>query len=104
MAGKFPATANITDIKNMKFTKTLLFFLILTIALTSCTDPNPGFIIPPPNREQGKDNNTQNPSDDTQTPETPETPETPVDPVPAPTGGPVIVGYATYWDETSKRS
>lgn len=98
MAGNFPATANITDIKNMKFTKTLLFFLILTIALTSCTDPNSGFIIPPPNLEQGKDDNTQNPSDDTQTPETPETPETPVDPVPAPIGGPVIVGYATYWD------
>ena len=88
----------------MKLTKTLLFFLILTIGLISCTDPNPGFIIPPPDWNQGTNNNTQNPSDNNQTPETPETPEapetpeTPVDPVPAPTGGPIIVGYATYWD------
>ena len=94
----------------MKLIKTFLFFLLLTIGLTSCTDPNPGFIIPPPNWETGKDDNTQNPSDkdetpdtpdnpdNSETPETPVTPEPPVDPVPAPTGGPIIVGYATYWD------
>ena len=88
----------------MKFTKTLLFFMFLTIGLTSCTDPNPGFIIPPPSWGQGTDNNTQNPSDTPDTPSTPDTPDTPVtpeppvDPVPAPTGGPIIVGYATYWD------
>lgn len=85
----------------MKLIRTFLSFLLLTIVLTSCTDPNPGFIISPPDREEGENNNTQNPSDNTQTPETPVTPvtpETPVDPVPAPTGGPVVVGYATYWD------
>lgn len=79
----------------MKSTKTLLFFLLLMIGLTSCTDPTPGFTIQPPVKEEGKDNNTQKPSEN---PENPETPETSPDPVPAPAGGPIIVGYATYWD------
>ena len=87
----------------MKLAKTLLLSLILIMGLTSCTEPDPGFIIPPPVKEEGKDNNTQKPSDETQKPsdntQTPdETPETPTDPVPAPAGGPIIVGYATYWD------
>ena len=82
----------------MKLTKALLLALFLTLGLSSCTEPDLGFVIPPPATEE---NNKQEPSDNTQTPETPETPvtpETPTDPVPAPTGGHIIVGYATYWD------
>ena len=81
----------------MKLTKALLFFLFLTIGLTSCTEPDTGFTLPPPIKGE---NNTQQPSEEnTQTPETPtDTPETPAVPVPSPAGGPIIVGYATYWD------
>ena len=74
--------------------------MLLTIGQTSCTEPDTGFILPPPVKEEGKDNNNQQPSDENQQPtdDNPQTPQPPTDPIPAPTGGPIIVGYATYWD------
>lgn len=78
----------------MKLAKILLFFFLLTTGLISCTEPDPGFIIPPPAKEEEKENNTETPD----TPDAPDNPDTPAVPVPAPTGGPIIVGYATYWE------
>lgn len=49
-----------------------------------CEEPEYGFIVPPP---------TQN-----EEPETPEEPGTPEQPSPIPSGGRIIVGYATYWE------
>ena len=65
---------------------TLLLPLLMAM-VCSCDKPDPGFWVPPPS------NNTENPS-----PEKPEE-EKPVIPTP-PEEGYIIVGYATYWENT----
>ena len=77
----------------MRPIKTLLLFWLLSIGLTSCTEPDPGFIIPPPTNTEKPSNNTQPPEN----PENPENPETPSTPS-TPTEGKIIVGYITYWE------
>ena len=84
----------------MRYLKTLLAAAFIIIGLTSCTEPVPNFIIPPPNQGGTQSGNTQKPSDNTQTPDDDQNnsggSETPTQPAPA--GGNIIVGYATYWD------
>lgn len=70
----------------------LLLTLLLFPALLACSEPEQGFIIPPP----------PDPARKTE----PEKPEPKTEPEPAKPStvqapaGPVIVGYATYWDST----
>ena len=79
------------------------FFLPLLCAVTllvSCEKPSSGFVITPPDPHTNTNNNNNNNNNNTNPSNTePGTTETTVPTVEAP-AGPIIVGYATYWDKT----
>ena len=79
----------------------LKIVLLLISLLLSCEKPNNGFVIPPPNYNNGQNggnngsgNGSGNNSGGQEGGE-----ETPPTPRPAPEGT-FVVGYATYWDKT----
>ena len=74
----------------MKKLLTFLVGLLIVMISIGCEDPEYGFTVPiPPQTEE---------PDTPDKPDTSDTPDTPVTPQPAPSGGRIIVGYATYWE------
>ena len=69
--------------------KKVILLLLCFISLLACEEPEYGFIVPPPTTEEPEKEEKPNE----------ETPSTPSTPTPAPTGGKIIVGYVTYWED-----